>query len=85
MKYSKFTDNIASGNFTEAFCQKTNKFFKKWMGFTPLLHLHTHTPLVMTLVTDNEVKEKTLMENPVPSNIKGTTVCFIQLHKITFV
>ena len=53
--------------------------------YTPPPPTHTHTPLGMTLVTDNEVKEKTLMENPVPSNIKGTTVCFRQLHKITLV
>ena len=29
IKYSKFTDNIGSGNFTDAFCQNTDKFRKR--------------------------------------------------------
>ena len=28
IKYSKFTDNIGSGNFTDTFCQNTDKFQK---------------------------------------------------------
>ena len=28
-KYSKFTDNIESGSFTDTFCQNTDKFQKK--------------------------------------------------------
>ena len=28
IKYSKFTDNIGSGNFTDTFCQNTDKFRK---------------------------------------------------------
>ena len=28
IKYSKFTDNIGSGNFTDTFCQNTDKFKK---------------------------------------------------------
>ena len=29
IKYSKFTDNIGSGNFNNKICQKTNKFQKE--------------------------------------------------------
>ena len=32
IKYSKFTDNIESGNFTDIFCQNTNKFQKSGAG-----------------------------------------------------
>ena len=28
IKYSKFTDNIGSGNFTDTFCQNTDRFQK---------------------------------------------------------
>ena len=28
IKYSKFTENIGSGNFTDTFCQNTKKFQK---------------------------------------------------------
>ena len=28
IKYSKFTENIGSGNFTDTFCQNTDKFQK---------------------------------------------------------
>ena len=48
IKYSKFTDNIGSGNFTDIFCQNINKFPKRggaWVLNIP----HTHpldTPLV---------------------------------------
>ena len=40
IKYSKFTHNIGSGNFTDTFCQNTNKF-KKSRGMS-----YPHTPLL---------------------------------------
>ena len=44
IKYSKFTDCIGSGNFTDTFCQNTNNLQKK--GCTPpSLHTHTHPRL----------------------------------------
>ena len=46
IKYSKFIDNIVSGNFTDTFCQNTDKFQKKgerWRFVTPS-YTHTHTP-----------------------------------------
>ena len=48
IEYSKFTDNIGSGNFTDTFCQN-NEFLKIWGGggglgkVTPPPHTHTHT------------------------------------------
>ena len=37
IKYSKFTDNIGPGDFSDTFCQNTDKFQKgvEW-GVTPL-------------------------------------------------
>ena len=50
IKYSKFTDNIGSGNFTDTFCQNTNKFKKSVCvcvlgggGRGGVLHPHTHS------------------------------------------
>ena len=37
IKYSKFTDNIGSGNFTDTFCQNTDKFQKSGR----VLHPHS--------------------------------------------
>ena len=44
-KYSKFTHNIGSGNFTDIFCQSTNKFQEWGRGvLPPPPPRHTHTP-----------------------------------------
>ena len=52
IKYSKFTDNIGSGNFTDTFCQNTDKFEKTGGGLhhpgggvTPPHALLLDTPL----------------------------------------
>ena len=50
IKYSKFTDNIGSGKFTDTFCQNTNKFQKSGgMPHPSSAKTHTHptwhTPL----------------------------------------
>ena len=45
IKYSKFTDNIGSGNFNVAFSQNTDKFQKSgggWVGGGGT-HTHKHT------------------------------------------
>ena len=44
VKYSKFTDNIGSGNFTDTFCQNTDKLKRSGGGVTPPPpSTHTHT------------------------------------------
>ena len=48
IEYSKFTDNIGSGNFTDTFCQNNDKFEKSGGRgeegeVTPPPHTHTHT------------------------------------------
>ena len=50
IEYSKFTDNIGSGNFTDTICQNNDKFEKSGgrgeEGVTPpppLPHTHIHT------------------------------------------
>ena len=43
IKYSKFTDNIGSGNFTDIFCQNTDKFKKSGVTPPPPPSTHTHT------------------------------------------
>ena len=35
IKYSKFTDNIGSGNFTDIFCQNSEKLQESWGSLTP--------------------------------------------------
>ena len=44
IRYSKFTDNIGSGNFTDTFCQNTDKF-QKSVGVVTPPHLPLGTPL----------------------------------------
>ena len=44
IKYSKFTDNIGSGNFTDIFCQNTDKF-QKGGGVLHPLPPHPPPPL----------------------------------------
>ena len=50
IEYSKFTDNIGSGNFTDTFCQNNDKFEKVGggggggEGNPPPPHTHTHKP-----------------------------------------
>ena len=50
IEYSKFTDNIGSGNFTDTFCQNNDKFEKSGgrgeegeVTPPPPTHTHTHT------------------------------------------
>ena len=48
IEYSKFTDNIGSGNFTDTFCQNNDKFEKSGGRgeegeVTTHTHTHTHT------------------------------------------
>ena len=50
IEYSKFTDNIGSGNFTDTICQNNDKFEKsggrgeEGEVTPPPLHTHTHKP-----------------------------------------
>ena len=49
IKYFEFTDNIGSGNFTDTFCQYSDRFQKKWRGgVTP--HTPARTPLILGII-----------------------------------
>ena len=50
IKYSKFTDNIGYGNFTDTFCQNIDKFTSTGGVTLP------HTPSVGTPLSPNEVR-----------------------------
>ena len=57
IKYSKFTDNIGSGNFTDTLCQNTDRFQKSggWaeggvVGDNPLLGTPLDAPNAPTLI-----------------------------------
>ena len=56
VKYSKFTDNIGSGNFTNTFYQNTEKFKKSWVGGGVRV-LHPYCPPLNTLLGEGELIE----------------------------
>ena len=49
IKYSKFTDNIGSANFTDTFCQNTDRFKKSGGYYTPSPSPHSARPWVQGL------------------------------------
>ena len=65
IKYSKFTEDIGSGKFTDTFCQNTNKFQKSEEGgcYIPTNLLPSlDTPLVTTAVRIELVSSLTTTE-----------------------